>query len=596
TSAAAAEPIVTNSIIGDHAVTTDCWHISVRFPESVLRDGMDPISFLRYLEQMGELVDVVVVNDRLAEVVGFDPESCYLGVEIRFRAETNKEEIEKVFEFIREESEINILPPRAMISHYAKMLQELPEDNLKLGDLLVASGALTAQELTEALAMQRMPLGSGKRIGEVLIEQNYVHRETVDDAVDRQKKVVEKKGGVPRTIRIDADKLDAQINLVGELVIAGARANLLAQPTKEERLIEAISVMGRLVEEIRDSSLKLRMVPIGDAFNRFQRVVHDVSGELRKSIKLEIHGAETELDKTVIEKISDPLMHLVRNAMDHGIESPEERRLNGKTEEGVLTLNAYHDSGSIVIQVSDDGRGLSRERIIAKALEKGLISEGQPLSESEVYQLVFEPGFSTVSQVSNLSGRGVGMDVVKKNIMALRGMVDLKSQPNGGTVVTIRLPLTLAIIDGFLVGVGSNAYVIPLDMVVECIELTAEDFIDANNSNYINLRGAVLPFIKLRDIFEEEGDASKRENIVVVQYGEMRAGLVVDALLGEFQTVIKPLGKIFQQVQGISGSTILGSGEVALILDVPSLIGQAVLPKPRREVAPTVAPALGMFH
>jgi two-component system chemotaxis sensor kinase CheA len=374
-----------------------------------------------------------------------------------------------------------------------------------------------------------------------------------------------------RSIRVDADKLDQLINLVGELIIAGASVNLIARRARIVELQESTSKLSMLVEEVRDSALQLRMVKIGATFNRFQRVVHDVSRELGKSVALHIAGEDTELDKTVVEKIGDPLMHLVRNSLDHGIESAEVRAKCGKPAQGTLTLNAFHDSGSIVIMVQDDGGGLKRERILAKATERGLVESGHHLTDAEVYALIFEPGFSTAEKVTNLSGRGVGLDVVKRNITALRGTVGLSSVEGQGTTVTVRLPLTLAIIDGFLVQVGKAVFAIPLDMIEECIAFTAEP-----GHDYTNLRGQVLPFIRLRELFAIRAEAPRSENIVVLKHGDQTAGLVVDKLLGEFQTVIKPLGDMFNQVQCISGSTILGSGDVALILDVPALVRQAV--------------------
>jgi two-component system, chemotaxis family, sensor kinase CheA len=320
---------------------------------------------------------------------------------------------------------------------------------------------------------------------------------------------------------------------------------------------------------VRDSALQLRMVKIGATFSRFQRVVHDVSRELGKDIALVVSGEDTELDKTVVELIGDPLTHLVRNAVDHGIEPSDKRAAQGKPARGTVSLNAFHDSGSIVIEVSDDGGGLPRERILAKAVERGLVEPGRVLSDSEIFQMIFEPGFSTAEQVTNLSGRGVGMDVVKRNITALRGSVDVASRPGEGTTVTVRLPLTLAIIDGFQVGVGRSVFVIPLEMVDECVAYSAEP-----GHEYTDLRGHVLPFIRLRERFELGGEPAVRQNIVVVKHGGHKFGLVVDQLLGEVQTVIKPLSKMFAHVKGISGSSILGSGDVALILDVPALLEQ----------------------
>jgi two-component system chemotaxis sensor kinase CheA len=374
-----------------------------------------------------------------------------------------------------------------------------------------------------------------------------------------------------RSIRVDADKLDRQIDLVGELIIAGASVNMISHRAKNEELKESTSKLSMLVEEVRDSVLQLRMVKIGATFGRFQRVVHDVSHDLGKNIVLSISGEDTELDKTVVEHIGDPLMHLVRNAMDHGIESTEVRAACGKPEQGTLSLNALHDSGSIVITVQDDGAGLNRDKILAKAIERGLVEAGHHLSDAEVYALIFEPGFSTADKVTNLSGRGVGLDVVKRNITALRGTVSLASQAGVGTTVTVRLPLTMAIIDGFLVGVGKSVYAIPLDTIEECIAFSSD-----SEHDFTSLRGQVLPFIRLRDLFRIQGKPLRGESIVVLKHAGQEAGLVVDTLMGEFQTVIKPLGDMFSQVACISGSTILGSGEVALILNVPALVRQAI--------------------
>jgi len=314
------------------------------------------------------------------------------------------------------------------------------------------------------------------------------------------------------------------------------------------------------------------MVQIGTTFNRFNRVVRDLNKELGKNINLVITGGESELDKTMVEKISDPLMHLVRNAIDHGIEGTAERLRAGKPDQGTIKLNAYHDSGSIVIQITDDGAGLNREKIFHRAVEKGLLDTDREWTDDEVYKCIFEPGFSTAEAITNISGRGVGMDVVKKNIESLRGTIEIETEQGVGTTLNIRLPLTLAIIDGFLVEVGESSYVIPLDMVVECIELNDEDYDYSIENDYINLRGKVLPLLRLGEFFNEQRTKSVRENIVVVQAAGMFAGIVVDSLLGEFQTVIKPLGKLFQELRGVSGTTILGTGEVAIILDIPGLV------------------------
>ncbi|MDO8775433.1 MAG: chemotaxis protein CheA [Burkholderiaceae bacterium] len=565
---------------GGGEVETDHWHLSLRFGRDVLRNGMDPLSFIRYLGTLGQIVRIVTLTGAIPPAASMDPECCYLGFEVGFKSQADKATIEGVFEFVREDCRIRILPPHSKITEYLGLLSDLPqEQDILLGDMLVRCGTLTQNELDTALRIQKaqgqMPGQAQRPIGEVLVGEHMVQSPVVDAALEKQKQRKNSKAAEANLIRVDADKLDALINLVGELIIAGAGASLAAQRAGVPDLLEATATLSRLVEEVRDSALDLRMVQIGGTFNRFQRVVRDVGKELGKDIELVISGADTELDKTVVERIGDPLTHLVRNSMDHGIESAEVRLARGKPARGTLKLNAYHDAGSIVIEVSDDGGGLNKERILKKAMERGLVAEGQALSDKDIHNLIFEAGFSTADAVSNLSGRGVGMDVVRRNITALRGTVDLDSVEGQGSTVRIRLPLTLAIIDGFLVGVGNAVYVIPLDMVVECIELGAEDR-DSGDKRYLNLRGEVLPYRRLREHFEVEGEPVRRENIVVVRYGDHKAGLVVDKLMGEYQTVIKPLGKVLHQIRGIGGFTILGSGEVALILDVPGLMRQVV--------------------
>ena len=560
---------------------TDNWHISLRFGPDVFRNGMDPLAFLRYLQTLGEIVAIQTLAE-LPALDQFDAESCYTGFEIAFNSEADKATIEGVFEFVREDARINILSPRSRIIDYVELIRALPEEEMRLGEILLQCGTLTQQELDHGLSAQAaiadevsLPLGS------ILVDNGSVQPAVVEAAVEKQQQVKESKTKQQRLIRVDADKLDQLINLIGELVIGAAGNKLLAQRSGIAEMLESSETIGQLIEEVRDSALSLRMVQIGETFSRFPRVVRDVSKELGKDIALIVNGAETELDKTVVEKIGDPLMHLVRNSMDHGIEKAEVRAERGKPLQGTIQLNAYHDSGSIVIEVVDDGGGLNKDRILAKAIEKGLVQPGQMLPDADIYKLIFAAGFSTAEQVTNLSGRGVGMDVVRQNIEALRGTISIDSEMGVGSTMRIRLPLTLAIIDGFLVQVNKSAFVIPLDMVVECIELSADDRLHEANRNYINLRGEVLPYIRLRDVFDIEGHSDGRENIVVVQYAGVKAGVVVDGLLGEFQTVIKPLGKIFSHIRGIGGSTILGSGEVALIIDVAGLVEQVQAREPQ---------------
>jgi two-component system chemotaxis sensor kinase CheA len=577
--------------MGGGSVGNDCWHISIRFGRDVLKNGMDPLNFLRYLTGLGEIEHLATLYEGMPAGDSLDPEECYLGFEIDFRSDAEKEAIERVFAFVRDDCELHILPPHTRVAEYIALIQSLPEDAMMLGEILVKAGAITQADLAAGLRAQDHQDGESPGqhtpIGKILVDKQVVQKEVVDAAAGKQTQINEKKAHEAKLIRVQADKLDSLIDLVGELVIAGASGELMAQKSGQASLVEAYSLISRLVEEIRNSALQLRMVQIGETFNRFHRVVRDVSRELGKEVELQISGGETELDKSVVEKIGDPLMHLVRNAMDHGIETAEERIAKGKPTKGRVRFDARHDSGSIVVEVSDDGAGLNRDRILAKAVERGLVQAGASLTDSDIYKLIFEPGFSTADKVTNLSGRGVGMDVVRRNIESLRGSVEVDSRMGEGTIFRIRLPLTLAIIDGFLVAVGKSSYIIPLDFVVECMEL---DGGDTGERDYINLRGEVLPFLRLRELFEIEGEPSRRQNIIVIQYAGLKAGLVVDHLIGEFQTVIKPLGLLFHHLQGISGSTILGSGEVALILDVQALVKLTA----QREAA--LSPSNSMLH
>ncbi len=548
----------------------DHWHISLRFGRGVLANGMDPISFLRYLAKLGRIVAIATLPDAMPPPEQMDPEECYLGFEIAFESTFDKAAIEAVFEFVQDDCAIRIIPPNSRIADYVRLIGELPEQPARLGEILVQCGSVTKRELEGALAAQAGGDDRNAPLGAILVERGTVQPAVIEAALVKQSRGNEQKSAESRSVRVDASKLDHLIDLVGELIIAGARASMLGQRLQNAELQECTSVVAGLVQDVRDAALELRMVKIGATFSRFQRVVHDVARDIGKDIGLSISGEDSELDKTVVEKIADPLMHLVRNAVDHGIESAAVRAANGKPAKGTVSLNAFHDSGSIVIEVGDDGGGLKRERILAKAIERGLVDPERKLSDAEIYNLIFEPGFSTAEQVTNLSGRGVGMDVVKRNITALRGQVSVASDEGVGTTVTVRLPLTLAIIDGFLVQLGDTVYVIPLDTIEECIEFGCED-----GHDYANLRGQVLPFIRLRQRFGVAGTPPRRESIVVIRHAGQRAGLVVDTLLGEFQTVIKPLNPMFNGVDCISGSTILGNGDVALILDVASLIKQA---------------------
>lgn len=531
------------------------WHIAVRFGPSVLQNGMDPLSFVRYLHTLGEIWHTETLYEQLPNLLNLDAEQCYLGYILHMRTRVSQAELEAVFEFVRDDCELCISP-------WAALANSPRAEPLGDGTNLQCTPSALCPPASASPTLHALDTGDSRICPTPsLAAESPLSASSTPSATSSKPRPAE-----IASVRVDAHKLDQLIDLVGELIIASAGANEVAQKMRSTALVEANAAVSTLVEQVRDQALQLRMVKIGGTFNKFQRVVHEISRELGKTIVLEVSGEDTELDKTVVERIADPLTHLVRNAMDHGIESAQERVLRGKPAHGTVRLNAYHESGHVVMEISDDGGGLNRERILAKGLERGCVDPVRTLSDKEIFNLIFEPGFSTAAQVTNLSGRGVGMDVVRSNITALRGTVELDSVPGQGTTVQVRLPLTLAIIVGFQVRVGHSVFVIPLEMVDECVEYTK-----AGAQHYTDLRGSVLPFVALRQHFGLQGPRSTRPNIVVIKHGSQRFGLLVDELLGEAQTVIKPLSRLFSHAHGISGSSILGNGSVALILDVPAL-------------------------
>lgn len=555
------------SASGGGAVSPDRWHLSLRFARQVFADGMDPLAFIHYLSNYGDITHIETITDHLPDLDGADPEMCYLGFEVALKSAASKQDIESVFEFLAENSSIKIFPPNSKTEEFIRFIESVSDAEKRLGEILVACGTLTEKELDDALSAQKAQ-SEPKPLGQILMENLAVQPAVVEAAAAKQKKQEEKRANEAKSIKVPSDRLDALINRVGELVIAGA--GTYAQATRVDRpeLTESASLLLSLVEDIRDMTLGLRMVPIGEVFSRFPRVVRDVSKELGKNIELVISGADAELDKSMIEKLGDPLMHLIRNSMDHGIESGEARVAAGKPEQGTVKLNAYHESGTIIVEVSDDGRGLDPAKILAKAIEKGLVADGTGLSEQDIFRMILEAGFSTAEKVTNLSGRGVGMDVVRANLESMRGTLDIQSKLGQGTTIRLCLPLTLAIIDGFHIGVGTSHFIVPLDMVVECVELPP----GIDNVDYMELRNDAVPFVRLREMFGETGGALVRPRVVVVRFGGRRVGLVVDRIFGKCQTVIKPLGPLFENVPAVSGSTILGGGEVALIIDVAQLV------------------------
>ena len=552
------------------------WHISARFGPETFRNGMDPLSIAKYLKGLGEVKSMRCSTDAVPALVNLNPETCYLSFVMTLESAAGREEIEGAFSFVADDCELDIRAPESQDQKLVRAIEDMSATP-RLGDMLVSVGAVSQNKLTELLSDQehstQYSSGLKAKIGDLLESGAGVAPEVVEAALTKQQKTRESSGSDEnRFIRVQADRLDEVINLLGELVIAGAGANLLARETRNVALIEANLHMNSLIEEIRNGTLGLRMVPVGETFSRFRRVVRDTASSLGKEVNFEIVGGEAELDKSMVEKIADPLMHLVRNSLDHGLEPPQERMAAGKTPAGKLVLSAKHETGAILIRIEDDGRGINRERVLQRAWNKGLIEQGVVPSDDVIHMMIFEPGFSTAEQITNLSGRGVGMDVVKRNIEALRGSLKLNSQPGRGLQVDIRLPLTLAIIDGFLVGVGKAKFVLPLGSVVEVIEAGGKHVrADKNGRHMVELRGNMLPVVRLRTLYSVESSLPERTSVVVVTSTKGQYGIEVEVLMGQQQTVIKPLGRLFKTLRGISGSSILGSGEVALILDVSAL-------------------------
>lgn len=551
--------------------------ISFRPNRNVFSQGLDPISFIGYLKKIGTIHSLKTITEEIPLSNEFDAESCYLGFEINFHSDSDLNAVRKVFNFIENDTFLHILPPGSQLEDLVDLSMQLPEEEILLGNLWKEIGILTEEGLLgyfEELKSRKTGI-SNKQTEETLlittnsdlsIDTNELKNRVSDSTKEQNKSA---------TIKVDSKRIDNLINRVGELVVSCANMNQLISSLEDSILQESSMHTMRLLNEVREISLKLRMVPIGDTFQKYTRTVRDLGKELGKEIKLVTEGNETELDRNIVDKLGDPLTHLVRNACDHGLETSEERIRKGKPKQGLIKLNAFHEAGSVVIEITDDGNGIQKGKVWQKGIEKGLVLGPMPESEDEIFKLLFHPGLSTASKVTNVSGRGVGLDVVLQNIESLRGTITVKSTPNQGSRFTIRLPLTLAIIDGFLVEVGKNHFIIPMDMVLECLHFTEDNKSGANQ--FFPLRGNLIPFLRLGDYYPTEAsEDNTRENIVIVRNGDKKAGIVVERLLGEYQTVIKPMGSVFRHVKGVSGSSILGDGNVALIIDIPSLFERTI--------------------
>lgn len=524
---------------------------------SIFLNGTNPLCLLNELRELGDC-SVVPHVDIIPSLEDINPELCYTYWDIILTTQKEMNAIKDVFIFVEEDSRLNI---------------RVVDDSKKLGEILIERGDLKLENLQNAL-------GTQKRIGDILQESGLVANSHIKSALIEQKQVGEVRAKrqekiqaeTASSIRVPAIKLDNFVDLVGELVIIQQRLSQTALGQNNSELLSIAEEVERLTVELRDSAFSVRMLPIGTLFSKFKRLVHDLSNELGREVEMTTDGAETELDKTVIEQLNDPLVHLIRNSIDHGIEPPDVRVAAGKTRSGTIHLSAIHSGSNVLIQIKDDGKGLDAPTIRSKAIKSGLIDADAQLTEKELFALIFLPGFSTAEKVTSVSGRGVGMDVVKRTIETLRGSIDIASVRGAGAAITIKLPLTLAIIEGLHVDVGGEQFVLPLSMVEECVELSRADAEKAHGWRITNVRGELVPYIRLREWFRIEGEAAGIEQIVITRMDNRRVGFVVDNVVGEHQTVIKALGKIYRNIEGISGATILGSGSVALILDVPQLI------------------------
>ncbi|MEZ9522784.1 chemotaxis protein CheA [Enterovibrio norvegicus] len=538
------------SATSDEATPTEGdgdWVIRFIPNKDMFFSGNDPVRILRELFDLGVHCTVECITDDLPSLSELEPEMCYLKWHIVVDGELEKHLIEEIFEWVEDECSLEISKPDTNTSGSGQ------------AENSDASGNEAPKAASEPAA------------------------ESVAAPVPPKPKTPAKpaaKADAVSSIRVEIDKVDNLINLVGELVITQSMLTELGQnfsESKLERLQAGLDQLLQNTKELQESVLNIRMLPISFAFNRFPRLIRDLSSQLGKTVELVIEGEQTELDKTVLERITDPLVHLVRNAVDHGLEGPEARLSNGKSETGRVSLNAYHQGGSIVIEVRDDGAGLNKERVWKKAIEKGLLHHDMALddlSDHQVYNLIFAPGFSTAEQVSDVSGRGVGMDVVKRNIEDLGGHIEVDSEPNVGSIFRISLPLTLAILDGQLIKLADQVFVVPLISIIESIQIESDRVkVATGGVELYRLREENIPILRLKEEFElGETGALDKQLLCLVEAGGNRVGLLLDEMLGQQQVVIKSLESNYTRVNGISGATILGDGSVSLILDVQGLM------------------------
>ncbi|EJZ18386.1 chemotaxis protein CheA [Rhizobium sp. Pop5] len=537
--AAAAVPATVREV---PAKKKNSWRIRFSLPANSMANGTNPLGLLDELRDLGECT-VRANTSAIPPLDELTPTELYVSWDVTLTSEQDRSAIDDVFIFVLDDMELSV--------------EEI--------DGAAATAAPVAAKPASAPVAAASPAPVQAAAVPEFRPVEAVPAKREAPAAASQAKAAE-------NVRVPAERLDELMDRVGELVIAQSRLSQLASASTDIALRSVSEEIERLSGELRDTMMVLRMVPVATLFSRFRRLVHDLARETGKVIELVTEGETTEVDKTVIERLADPLVHLVRNSIDHGLETPADRLAAGKTEAGTVTLSARQAGGEVIISIKDDGRGINRERVRAKAESSGLIHPGQPLSDSELLQLIFAPGFSTAAAITNLSGRGVGMDVVKKTVEALRGAIDIVSVPGQGSEVSLRIPLTLAIIDGLLVRVGSGRYVIPLSAVEECLELSLEEDLRSRGRSFISLRDSLVPFLRLRDLFRTGTKPDVHQKVVVISTGTERVGLVVDQIIGDHQTVIKSMSKLHNDVATFSGATILGDGSVALILDVGHLV------------------------
>lgn len=525
--------------------------------------GTNPLLLLDELRGLG-ICRVVAQKGDLPGLRELEAEECRLWWDIILGTDQGRQAIQDVFIFVEDECALQI----ELLSRDEDWEEGAPAK--RLGEILMERGDVSAEDLKAVLAEQR-------RLGEMLVDSKRVHPDAVASALAEQREMQEAgkrrdEAAKASSIRVAAEKLDTLVDLVGELVTVQASLSQKSQLQEDSELIRIAEEVERLTGELRDNTMSIRMVPIGSTFSKFKRLVRDLSSELGKEITMTTEGGDTELDKTVIERLHDPLVHIIRNSIDHGIEDPGRREAAGKPRQGTVRLSAVHSGAYVLIRISDDGKGLDAEAIRVRALEKGWIDPEAEPSREELFSLIFTPGFSTASQVTDVSGRGVGMDVVKRSIETLRGSIEVQSEPGKGTTITLKLPLTLAIIDGLLTEVGEGHFVLPLSVVEECVELKREDAERAQGGHFTHVRGEIVPYIPLRSLFSVESTPPEIEQIVIAEVEGSRVGFVVDQVIGQHQTVIKNLGKVYRDSREFSGATILADGTVALILDTHKLV------------------------